>query len=236
MKTLIIIPIFNEEKNITRVLDRLELEKNKFDVLIVDDGSTDNSYNVCLNKDRVSVIKLSSNLGIGGARQAGFKYAHSNNYDVVVQLDGDDQHNPDFIDNMIEKLNEGNNICIGSRFIDYEGFQSSFFRRLGIYVIYNLIKLITGQRFTDPTSGFRACDRAAIELFAKDYPQDYPEPESIVFAANRKIKICEVPVTMNERGTGKSSIGGFSSVYFMAKVSIAILLSLPHNNKELCEN
>ena len=226
MKVLVIIPVYNEEKNISKVLDRIEASNANLDVLVVDDGSTDNTYAACVDRKNVSVVRLPSNLGIGGARQTGFKFAFYNDYDAVVQLDGDDQHNPVYIDSMLLKLKAGYNLCIGSRFINYKGFQSSFMRRTGISLLYNLIKLITGQRVTDPTSGFRVCDKDAIKLFANEYPQDYPEPESIVTASINNMKICEVPVEMEQRSSGKSSIGSLASVYFMTKVSIAILISL----------
>lgn len=226
MKVLVVIPVYNEENNITNVLNRIEATGNNYDVLVVDDGSTDSTYKKCANRKNVSIVRLPYNLGIGGARQTGFKYALKKDYDVVIQLDGDDQHNPLYIESMLKKIDEGNSLCIGSRFIDYEGFQSSFMRRIGISIIYGLLRLITGYCITDPTSGFRACDKQAIKLFANDYPQDYPEPESIVSASMKNLKICEVSVEMDARGNGKSSIGNLSSVYFMAKVTIAILISL----------
>lgn len=228
MKVLIIIPVYNEEKNIEVVLDELFKVCPEYDILVVDDGSKDDSYKICVKKG-INTIKLPVNLGIGGARQAGFKYALYNNYDVVIQLDGDGQHDPKYISKMIEQIENGINICIGSRFIDHEGFQSTFMRRTGIVFLYSLIKLITGQKVTDPTSGFRACDKKAIEFFAKEYPQDYPEPETIVSANRKGLKICEVPVTMNERMSGKSSINKKASLYFMVKVTLAILINAISN-------
>lgn len=229
MKVLIIIPVYNEAGNIVRVLSRIKKANINYDILVVDDGSTDNSSNICSGFCNVSVLRLSSNLGIGGARQAGFKYAYYNDYEAVIQLDGDNQHNPEYIESMISKLREGYNICIGSRFIKRIGFQSSILRRIGINILLTEIQLITGLKFSDPTSGFRACDKTAIKLFSKEYPQDYPEPESIILAKQNRLKICEVPIVMNKREAGKSSISRRASFYFMTKVTIAILLSVRHN-------
>jgi glycosyltransferase involved in cell wall biosynthesis len=224
MKVLISIPVFNEEKNIGYVLDDIRANCPNYDILIIDDCSTDNSSFVCQSKENVNIIKLSNNLGIGGARQTAFKYAFYNNYDILVQLDGDGQHDSRYINDMILSLEKGNNICIGSRFIKFEGFQSSLMRRTGITFLYTLIKLISSLSITDPTSGFRVCDRKAIKLFANEYPVDYPEPESIVMAAKNKLKICEIPVQMKERQSGKSSIGKTDSIYFLFKVTLAILI------------
>jgi len=225
MKVLIIIPIFNEAENICLVLDEIKAKCPEYDVLVIDDGSIDNSYKICRERNREMVVKLPANLGIGGARQTGFKYAVYNNYDIVVQLDGDGQHSPACMEKMIEAVKNGNNLCVGSRFITYEGFQSSAIRRLGILVLYWLIRILTGEDISDPTSGYRVCDKKATRLFAWEYPHDYPEPGSIVTASKYGLKVCEVPVTMNERINGSSSIGKKASVYYMIKVITAILIT-----------
>jgi glycosyltransferase involved in cell wall biosynthesis len=224
MKTLVIIPIFNEEKNIGHVVCDIKMSCPDADILIIDDGSTDNSYKVSAECGVGEVIRLPANLGIGGARQTGFKYALYNDYDVVVQLDGDGQHSAEYVKAMVGELDRGANIVIGSRFITREGFQSSFLRRMGIAIIHNMIRLTTGQKITDPTSGYRVCDRRAIELFAKSYPLDYPEPESLVTASKNNLVIKEIPVSMNRRINGKSTIGAYGSVYFMIKVTLALLI------------
>ncbi len=223
MKVLICIPVYNEENNIGAVLDELKATCPGYDILIIDDCSTDNSYAVSRSRG-VSVIKLPSNLGIGGARQTGFRYAYYNNYDALVQLDGDGQHDPSYIDHMLPVLQQGYNICIGSRFIDRNGFQSSFMRRMGISFLYTLIKTFFKLSISDPTSGFRVCDKDAIRLFTFNYPQDYPEPESIVIAVRHRLRIREIPVKMKKRQSGKSSIGKSDSVYFLLKVTLAIII------------
>ncbi|MBS7070581.1 MAG: glycosyltransferase family 2 protein, partial [Streptococcus parasanguinis] len=166
------------------------------------------------------------NLGIGGAVQTGYQYAVKNGYQYAVQVDGDGQHNPEFIRKMLQVLQEKNvNMVIGSRFIENQGFQSSFARRIGISFFEKLIKILTGQKVTDPTSGLRVADRKVIEEFAKQYPSDYPEPETIVSLLTSGYSVAEVPVLMNEREHGESSITLSKSVYYMIKVTMAMLLA-----------
>jgi len=224
MKTLIIIPAYNEAKNLAGLLGRIKSVCPEHDLIVVNDSSSDNTLSVC-RRYGVNVIDLPVNLGIGGAVQSGYRYALYKNYDAAVQVDGDGQHNPEYIANLLAELEKGANICIGSRFITKKGYQSSRTRRFAIRYFSGLIHLFTGCRITDPTSGFRACDRKALKLFAADYPQDYPEPESIVNAAKKKLRVVEVPVVMNERKEGKSSITRLKSVYYMIKVSLAIIIA-----------
>ncbi len=224
MKALVIIPAYNEEKNIAGLLDRLKVACPEYDVVVVNDCSSDNTRRLC-RESGANVIDLPVNLGIGGAVQSGFKYALYNDYDFAVQVDGDGQHDPKYISLLLSGLGENSNLCIGSRFIDGEGFQSSAIRRLGIRYFSTLIYIFTNQRIKDPTSGFRACDRRAIQLFAADYPRDYPEPESIVNASRQGLKVSELPVVMNRREGGKTSITSSRSIYYMIKVSLAIIIA-----------
>jgi glycosyltransferase involved in cell wall biosynthesis len=224
MKALVIIPAYNEEKNIAGLLDKLKATCPGYDVIVVNDCSSDNTLKIC-RESGADVIDLPVNLGIGGAVQSGFRYAMYHNYDFAVQVDGDGQHDPNYISLLLSGLGEKSNLCIGSRFINGEGFQSSPLRRLGIRYFSMLIHIFTGQRIKDPTSGFRACDRKAIELFAYDYPRDYPEPESIVNASRQGLKVSEVPVAMNRREGGKTSITSSRSIYYMVKVSLAIIIA-----------
>ena len=234
MKVLVIIPAYNEEKSLKGLLDRLTDACPEYDVVVVNDCSSDNTLNVC-KKWGVSVIDLPVNLGIGGAVQSGYRYARYKGYDIAVQVDGDGQHDPKYISMLKSELDKGANLSIGSRFITGEGFQSSRVRRYGIKYFSNLIYLFTGLRITDPTSGFRACDRKAIRLFADDYPRDYPEPESIVNAVKHNLKVSEVPVIMKHREEGTSSITSSKTLYYMIKVSLAIVIAsfFRHNNSEV---
>lgn len=232
MKTLIIIPAYNEAKNLIGLLDRLNLVCPEHDLVVINDSSDDNTLAVCAERG-VNVIDLPVNLGIGGAVQSGYRYALYNRYDAAVQVDGDGQHNPEYIDTLLTELENGSDICVGSRFISKEGYQSSATRRFAIRYFSLLIRLFSGCRVTDPTSGFRACGRKALKLFATDYPQDYPEPESIVNAARHKLRVVEVPVIMNERREGKSSITRIKSLYYMIKVSLAVIIASFYNTKHV---
>ena len=224
MRGLVIIPAYNEEKNLPRLLERLREVCPEYDVVVVNDCSSDHTLQIC-RKWGVPVIDLPVNLGIGGAVQAGYRYAQYRDYDFAVQVDGDGQHDPEYIPTLFAELEKGSNLCIGSRYIDKKGFQSSKLRRFGIRYFSILIYFFTGQIIKDPTSGFRAGDRMAIRLFAYDYPRDYPEPESIVNAARQNLKVSELPVVMNRRKEGKSSITGGRSLYYMVKVSLAIIIA-----------
>ncbi|HHJ7824462.1 TPA: glycosyltransferase family 2 protein, partial [Streptococcus pyogenes] len=201
-----------------------ESDAPDFDYIIIDDCSTDNTLAIC-QKQGFNVISLPINLGIGGAVQTGYRYAQRCGYDVAVQVDGDGQHNPCYLEKMVEVLVQSSvNMVIGSRFITKEGFQSSFARRIGIKYFTWLIALLTGKKITDATSGLRLIDRSLIERFANHYPDDYPEPETVVDVLVSHFKVKEIPVVMNERQGGVSSISLTKSVYYMIKVTLAILV------------
>lgn len=224
MKTLIIIPAFNEEGSLPNLLEKLKPLKTTYDVLIINDCSKDETGKIG-RAHGFATIDLPVNLGIGGAVQTGLKYSLYNGFDAAIQMDADGQHEPGDITRLLAKIEEGWDLCIGSRFIDNKGYRSTISRRVGIKYFSMLIRLLTGQVVKDPTSGFRAFGKKAIELFAADYPVDYPEPESIVHAKLKKLSICEVPVVMNKREEGKSSITGLKSAYYMVKVSLAVFIS-----------
>lgn len=225
MKILIIIPAYNESENIPSLLQELNAcEKCEYDILVVNDYSKDNTSIICRNFN-VEVIDLPCNLGIGGAVQTGYKYATQNNYDFAVQVDGDGQHNPTYISELLKPLiNQTADLVIGSRYLKREGFQSTILRRIGIRYFTNLIYILTKNKITDPTSGFRACNSKVIDLFSNNYPQDYPEPESIVYLLRNKMRVLEVPVIMNERKNGISSINPIRSIYYMIKVTLAVFI------------
>lgn len=224
MKVLIIIPAYNEAEGISKLIDNLKGNYSQFDYIIINDGSKDHTKSLCREK-KYNVLNLPINLGIGGAVQTGYKYAYENEYDIAVQIDGDGQHNPVYLEKMIQTMAEENaDVVIGSRFIKKEGFQSSKIRRMGIIFLSGLIKLCTGKKVYDVTSGYRVVNKKFIRIFAEDYPRDYPEPEAIVTAVMWRGKLVEVPVKMNERETGTSSINFKRSFYYMIKVTLAIIV------------
>ena len=224
MRTLIIIPAFNEAENIERVVDNIIQNFPQYDYIIVNDGSNDATRDICRMRG-YQYLNLSVNLGIGGAVQTGYKYAKDHGYDVAVQIDGDGQHDISYLENMLPFLENGEaDIVIGSRFINKEGFQSSAARRMGIKILSTLIYICTGCRIKDVTSGFRAVNKKFIEIYAKNYPIDYPEPEAIVSAVMHGGMIKEYPVIMREREGGSSSINFFKSIYYMIKVTLAIII------------
>lgn len=225
MKKLVIIPAYNEQGGIEKTVRDVQKYAPDFDYVVINDCSTDHTLEVC-RKNGFHVINLPVNLGIGGGVQTGYVYAWRNGYDIAVQFDGDGQHNAKFLNDMADKLaKEHLDMVIGSRYIKKEGFQSSGLRRLGIRYFTALIKIVTGKKITDPTSGMRMAGRDVIEIYAKNYPKDYPEPESVVTILKENKKVEEVPVQMNARTQGVSSISPRKSVYYMIKVSLAILLA-----------
>ena len=224
MKCLIIIPAYNESENIEKVINNLTENYPQYDYVIVNDGSTDNTKEIC-RRNHYQVLTLSVNMGIGGAVQTGYRYAVENHYDVAVQIDGDGQHDVAYLDGMLRLMEEGAaDIVIGSRFMEKEGFQSSHVRRIGIRFLSILGWILTGVRVKDVTSGYRLVNRKFIRIFAEDYPADYPEPEALVIAAVYGGKIREYPVVMRERERGTSSITPLKSVYYMIMVSLAMLI------------
>ncbi|MBR2712264.1 MAG: glycosyltransferase family 2 protein [Bacilli bacterium] len=226
-KVLFIIPAYNEEENILNTYNQIKNKKREnWDVIVINDGSKDNTEEV-LRNNNIPHIQLIQNLGIGGAVQTGYKYAYYNDYDVAVQFDGDGQHDVDYADNIINPVIEDEcDMCIGSRFVkkDKSGFKSTAARRMGIKLISFEIKLFTGKRIKDTTSGFRAVNKELIELFSNNYPTEYPEPVSEVSILRRKYRIKEEQVVMKERQGGKSSIHAWKNVYYMINVSISMFI------------
>lgn len=224
MRSIAIVPAYNEEKNIAKVID--SLRNAGWDFVVINDGSKDGTSSV-LRSMGAPHIDLVQNLGIGGAVQAGYLYALRTGYDIAVQYDGDGQHDASYLDQLIEPLVCGDaDITIGSRFVGNESeFKSSFARRVGIVVLSTLLRLVSRVKIYDVTSGFRAANKRAMKLFARYYPVDYPEPESIAYACARGMRVVEVPVAMHERTGGASSIFGFKSAYYMVKVGASILIS-----------
>lgn len=224
LRKLVIIPAYNESASIVNTVNDIKKNAPDFDYVVINDHSKDNTLQVCKDAE-LNVIDLPLNLGIGGAVQTGYLYACQNGYDIAVQFDGDGQHDAKYLNEMAETLvKEQADMVIGSRFIEKEGFQSSFTRRLGIRYFTFLIKILTGQKITDPTSGYRMCNRKIIELFAGNYPKDYPEPETTTWILRKKLKVLEIPVIMRAREEGVSSISLKKSFYYMFKVTMAIII------------
>lgn len=226
--TIVILPAYNEGMNIKGVIEDIRENTDEVDILVVNDGSTDNTSNISKEMG-VYLIDLPVNLGIGGAVQTGFQYALSNNYSYAMQFDGDGQHKGSEIPKLLDRIRKGDaDVVIGSRFLKggASAFRSTFFRRIGIFFFSNLISIIMRQRLTDPTSGFRVANREAIRRFAKHYPEDYPEPEAIVLLKRWGFRIAEIPTIMQERVGSSSSITTIKSVYYMVKVTLAILVDL----------
>ena len=232
MKKLIIIPAYNERESIKNTVEDILKNAPDFDYVVINDCSTDDTLEI-LKENKFNHVSLPINLGIGGAVQTGYKYAKEHGYDLAVQVDGDGQHDPAFLNTMAEFMEEkGVDMVIGSRFIKKEGFQSSALRQFGIRYFTVLIKLLTGKTVTDPTSGLRMAGRNVIELFAANYPSDYPEPETAVTVLNGGYKIEEIPVIMRERQGGVSSITMKKGAYYMVKVSLAIIIERLRGRKK----
>lgn len=230
VKLLVIIPCYNEEASIAALLSKLLsiklLGQFMLHVAVVNDCSTDNTKNVVQQFQQVILLDLPMNLGIGGAMQTGYRYALENNFDLAVQMDGDGQHPPDELEKLLDHWAKAKtNIVIGSRFLAKQGYQSSAIRRGGINYLSWLNKVLTGKKIHDCTSGFRLFDSKAIAKAVDYYPDEYPEPESLVFFSKAGLLIEEVAVTMMERQGGQSSIRYFSQLYYIVKVTIAMFFS-----------
>lgn len=224
-KVLIIVPAFNEEGGISNVVFDIRRRLPFADVIVINDGSSDNTGQVA-EESGALVIHLPVNLGIGGAVQTGYKFAKAKGYKYAAQIDGDGQHNPMDFGKMLEVLlTTDADMVIGSRFLEKKGFQSTFARKIGIDLLARLVTSLIGQRVTDPTSGYRACGPRAIAVFAQEYPSDYPEVEALVLLDNCHCSFVEIPVVMNARLSGISSISAFKSIYYMIKVILAVIIA-----------
>jgi glycosyltransferase involved in cell wall biosynthesis len=226
LRRIAVVPALNEEANVGRVIDELRAFDPGLEVVVVDDGSVDATVAVAEGRG-AHVVRLPFNLGIGGAVQTGYRYAFEHGFDVAVQVDGDGQHDPAQLPLILAPLlDDEADVVVGSRFAGNGTFRSTRTRRIGIRIFARIVSAVVRQRVTDTTSGFRAINRKAIALFAADYPHDYPEVEATVMSVKHKLRLCEVPVAMRERGGGRSSITAARSIYYMTKVLLAIFVGL----------
>ena len=232
LKVLVVIPAYNEEESVASVIEEIRLINKEYDIVVVDDGSTDRTFEKASSMG-VTILRLPINLGIGAAVQTGFQYALRRDYDVVVQVDADGQHDPRFIADLVQPIESSQaDAVIGSRFLGGLGYRSTWPRRLGIVIFSIVNSSIVGQRITDNTSGFRAYSRKAFGYLAECYPSDYPEPETIILLGKRKFRMLEKPVEMRRRMGGRSSISTAKSIYYMVKVLLSIGVDLLKTNKE----
>ena len=224
MKTLVIVPAFNEERNIGGVIRQIREVGEEYSVLVVSDGSADRTADIA-RKEGATVISLPINTGIGGAVQTGFRFAEEQGYDMAVQVDGDGQHPAGSIEKLCQPILSGAaDVVIGSRFLDRTGggYRSSPMRRAGMLILRLTIKALTGLRISDCTSGFRAYSRRAIRLLSHYYPSEYPEPEIIPYLVRNNLRVQEVPVEMLYRKSGRSSIRAVHSAYYMFRVILSM--------------
>lgn len=223
---LIVIPAYNEQSNILPVVEDIQKWLPQADILVINDCSSDaTSENARLARN-VKIIDLPCNLGIGGAVQTGFKYARSQGYQYMVQIDGDGQHLPSEVGKLVQAMKQsGCDMVIGSRFLDIQSYRTTWLRRFGIKIFYWLFRLLINMRITDSTSGFRLYNQKSIAVLAKYYANDYPEPDAIILLKKHGLKIGEIGVEMRPRIYGASSITPIRSPYYMAKVVLSILLS-----------
>jgi len=223
---LAILPAFNEEGSIGRVIEEIREFDPGFEILVVDDGSLDRTAEIAAGHG-AKVLRLPFNLGIGGAVQTGYRYALENGFQLAVQVDGDGQHDPAQLGVLLQPLLAGEaDVVVGSRFAAGGKYAAGRSRRVGIRLFALLVSGLCRQRLTDTTSGFRAVNRRGIRLFAGDYPHDYPEVEAIVMAVRQRLRLREVPVSMRPRDTGHSSITALRSLYYVIKVTLAVLFAL----------
>ncbi|MFN2470670.1 MAG: glycosyltransferase family 2 protein [Gaiellaceae bacterium] len=225
-RKIAIVPAFNEAHSVSRVVAELREADPGLDVVVIDDGSHDATAHVA-SEAGAHVVRLPFNVGIGGAVQTGHQFARDHGFDIAVQVDGDGQHDPREIPRLLAPILVGEaDMVVGTRFAGGDGYRSSLARRIGIRILARIVSLIVRQRVTDPTSGFRAVNRRTLELFAGDYPHDYPEAEGTVLVHRHRLRIVEVPVSMRARAEGRSSIGGVYSFVYMGKVLVALFVGL----------
>lgn len=239
VRLLVIVPAYNEQEALGGLLSEVQAFPAgelgvEIHTVVIDDGSRDRTADVA-RAGGARLIQLCRNLGIGGAVQAGLRLAHREQFDFAVQIDGDGQHPPAELAKLLEaaRAESAADLIVGTRYRDKANFRSTPLRRLGSWWLRGILRVVAGLRVSDPTSGFRLYGRRALALFDDTYPYDFPEPESLAIARAAGLSVAEVPVTMRERQGGSSSIAGFSTIYYMFKVTIAVLLTYARARPQL---
>ena len=236
VRVLLVIPALNEEAVIGSVVEELKqaIESGAItgEILVIDDGSKDRTAEIA-HKAGARVARMSRNLGIGGAVQCGIRVALREGFDGAIQVDGDGQHPPSEIAKLLEvgAREPASDLVIGTRYLSSDGFRSTFLRRLGGWWLSRLLRVVAGASVSDPTSGFRLYGKRALELFDRNYPYDYPEPEAVAIAMAAGLRVTETPVVMRDRQAGRSSIIGYRTIYYMLKVTLAVMLAYVRNRK-----
>jgi glycosyltransferase involved in cell wall biosynthesis len=226
LRSIAIVPAYNEASSLATVIDEIRSVDPDLEVVVINDASTDGTARVAVAAG-VPVVHLPFNVGIGGAVQTGYKYALEHGFELAIQIDGDGQHDPSEIGSVVAPILDGrSDLVVGTRFVKGGGYRGTRLRRVGIRIFAAIVSLMVGQRVSDTTSGFRAVNRRALRLFAAEYPQDYPEVESIVLLSRHGLRMVEVPVQMRVRETGASSITTLRSGYYMIKVLLALFIGL----------
>ena len=226
LRTLAIVPAYNEADSIGTVLEEIRAAEPELEIVVINDASTDATAKVAAAAG-VSVVNLPFNVGIGGTVQTGYQYALEHGIDCAIQVDGDGQHDPREIGQVLEPILDGRaDLAVGTRFVKGGGYRGTRVRRVGIRIFAAVVSLLVRQRVSDTTSGFRAVNRVALRLFADQYPHDYPEVESLVLLSRHGLRVVEVPVQMRVRETGNSSITALRAAYYMIKVLLALFIGL----------
>jgi hypothetical protein len=226
LRTIAIVPAYNEERSIGQVLEEIRSTDPELEIVVINDASTDGTARVAAAAG-VPIVNLPFNIGIGGAVQTGYQYALEQGFEVAIQVDADGQHDPREISDVLEPIFDGRaDLVVGTRFAKGGGYRGTRWRRVGIRLFAAIVSVLVRQRVSDTTSGFRAVNKKALRLFAADYPHDYPEVESIVLLSRHHLKMLEVPVQMRVRVEGNSSITALRSAYYMIKVLLALFIGL----------